>query len=163
MSMGRRRAGLGAVALLALLGCALAILPAQAAKPRKGTRFAGETRQGHDLSFRTTRGGKRIKRLRVTLDITCRRASDRLTSVRRSKFRMTETTIKVERDGSFTGLVEVKGDAAYEVRAGQVSVNGHFHSRRRAGGTIRQRLRLAEGLNCTSGDLHFTVRARPRD
>jgi hypothetical protein len=162
--MARRRAGLVfAAAAMAVAACVLAILPAEAAKPRKGARFAGETRQGHDISFWTSRGGKRIKRLRVRFDITCRRRSDNLTSLRRSKFRMTTSSIEVRRDGSFNGSVKVRGDAAYEVRGGRVSVNGHFHSPRRAGGTVRQRLRLAEGLRCKSGDVHFTARARPRN
>jgi hypothetical protein len=161
--VARRAPVVGAVALVALLGLTLAIWPAQAAKPRKSTRYAGETRQGYKMSFVTSRNGKRIRRLRVTFEISCRRESDGLTSVRRAKFRMTKSTIKVARDGSFNDSIKVKGDSTYEVRGGRVKVNGHFHSRRRAGGTVRERLRLAEGLRCSSGDVNFTTLAQPSD
>lgn len=150
------------MALVALLLTTLAILPAQAAKPRKGARFAGETRQGLDMSFRTTAGGKAIKRLRVIFEITCRRERDNLLSVRRSKFRLTRGRIDVDDDGSFSESLELKGDG-YEVRSGRVRIDGHFHSPRRAGGTVRERLELAEGLRCTSGDVNFTTRAQPRN
>ena len=159
--MTRRRLAAAPVVALALLAGALTILPAEAAKPRESARYAGKTRQGYKIALRTSADGKRIKRLKVSFDITCRRRRDNLTSVRRSKFKMTENSIKIHADGSFNGSIKVRR-SGYEVRGGRVNLNGHFHSRRRAGGTVQERLRLAEGLRCNSGDINFTARFKRR-
>jgi hypothetical protein len=156
--MGRARAAVGVGSAAAtLLVLIVALLPAQAALPRQGKRYAGRTSQGLDFSFRTSRKheGRRVVRLRVTFELTCRRGT--LTSVRRAKFRQAGSYFKVSPGGRFKGSLKVKGDAAYEVRGGRIKLVGHFITRRRVEGRIRERLRLAEGLRCGSGGLRFNA------
>jgi hypothetical protein len=158
--MGSGRAAVGPSAVAAtLVVFVVVLLPAQAAPPLERTRYAGQTSQDLDLSFRTSgeHEGRRIVRLQVSFELTCRRGT--LTSVRRAKFRQSGSFFRVSRSGRFKGSLKVKGDHAYEVRGGRVSLAGHFITRRRVEGRVRERLRLAEGLRCNSGAVRFNAHA----
>jgi hypothetical protein len=157
--MASRRALGPASAALALLACVVVVWPAQAADPRKGTRYAGKTSQGYKISFRTSRDGTHLRKLRVTLLVYCRRNT--LFSLRKARFRQTTPFIDVRKSGRFGGRVKIAGDAVYEIRSGRVKVSGRFTSKRRGRGTVLETLKLSEDIRCTSGDVSFKVRAKP--
>lgn len=157
--MGRRRAGrtlLGA----GLLALALGLIPAEAAKPRQGSRFAGKTSQGEPISFRVAGDGKHVRRLKVRLRMTCSNASGSLTSNREATFRQRSKFLALNKDGTFSGDVRVRPARGSEVTGGRFAANGRFSSKRRARGAVQERLRLTEGLRCDTGEIHFRARRR---
>jgi hypothetical protein len=131
---------------------------AEAAAPTKRARYAGKTRQDLPVSFRVSRSGKKLVRFRVTLEVEC--SGGDVTSVRQVRFRQATDFIQVNRDDTFSGDTRIRGDRGDEVRGGRLAVNGRFVSRRRARGSLHERLRVADGLRCDSGRVRFTVRRR---
>ena len=148
-----RRLLAGALGLALLAG-----VPVSDAARRKRARYAGKTRQHLSVSFRYARGSKKVRRFRVTVEIKCE--GDGITSVRRVRFRQTSSFIHVNRDRTFSGDTRIKGDRGDEVRSGKFAVNGRFVSRRRVRGSLHERLRVAGGLRCDSGQIHFSARRR---
>ena len=150
-----RRLGVSVVVVALLSGT----WAADAAAPRKGARYAGKTRQRLPIAFRVSRDGKRLRRLKATVELTC--TGGGVTSVRRVTFRQTSSFIRVNRDHTFSGDTRVRGNSGDEVRNGRFAINGRFVSRRRARGSLHQRLRVAGGLRCDSRrTVGFSARTR---
>ena len=156
--MDRTRGAVKLALGLALVASGSVLVPAQAADPQQGTRFVGKTSQGYKISFRTSADGSEVRRLRVKLELTCRRNT--LLSIRRARFRQTTRFIDIGDTGRFKGSAKIKGDDLYEIFGGRFKIRGRFRSSRRARGRLIERLHLREDIRCESGLIRFRVRAQ---
>jgi hypothetical protein len=146
------------IVVAAILALGLAIGTADAARPLSGAVYAGKTQQKQPIRFAVSSSGKRVRGLRVTVLVVCKRGT--LTSGRRMRFRQASDFIAVHRDGTFSGYTRVRPAPGSTIRSGRFILNGRFRTRRRATGSLLEKVRLAGGLRCNSGEIHFAVRAR---
>ncbi len=143
------------LAIVAAVTCGLVLVQVPAGAQQKSVRYAGETRQKLPIAFRLSANRQAVRRLRVTVQLTC--TSGTLTSVRRSTFRQRSGFLRVHRDRTFSGHVRVRPTRGSEVRSGRFAINGRL-TRRRSRGQLQLRLRLADGLRCNSREVRFRIR-----
>jgi hypothetical protein len=139
------------VALVA--AATLALAPAaDAATPKAGADYTGETSQGEIVSFAVSSSGKRVVELATSLVYRCSGEHDG----QAGSFVL--DTIKVK-SGRFESEQELHPTSETSVVQGGVgTATGTFKRRgRRATGTIRSRLTLSSGETCDSGKVRFAV------
>ena len=139
---------------LALVAAAtLALAPAaDAATPKKGADYTGETSQGELVSFGVSSNGKRVVELATSLVYRCTGEHDG----QAGSFVL--DTIKVK-GGRFRSEQELHPTSETSVvQGGTGTATGTFKRRgRRATGTIRSKLTLNGGETCDSGKVRFAV------
>lgn len=139
------------VALVA--AATLALAPAaDAATPKKGAYYSGETAQGEVISFGISSNGRRVLDLATALTYRCTAENDGGVGS------FVLDTIKV-RGGRFSAEQELHPTSATSVVQGGVgTATASFKRRgRRATGTIRSRISLNSGETCDSGKVRFAV------
>lgn len=145
------------IAAVAAVGFA-AVTGGSQADPRKGARYVGETSQEERISFVVTRDGKQVRRLRVAMLFECRNGT--LRSLRRGRFVQSTRFLHVHEDSTFSGRTRVRPGRNDQIRSGRFAINARFSRR---GGSVRgnltERIKLDDGLVCTSGDLRFSAAA----
>ena len=146
--MVRIKAGIVAVAVFAFAAPGAA----QAASPKKGAEYGGETSQGELVSFVISANGKRVVDLATSLTYKCTGEHDGQSGS------FVLDSIKVKK-GKFTSKQTLYGTSEESVvQDGVGTATGTFKRKgKRATGRIRSQLKLRSGETCDSGTVTFSV------
>jgi hypothetical protein len=132
--------------------------PSATAHPPRSRVFYGSTSQGKWLSFRVSRGGRRVRGVIGAFRYTCTLGSSEVTRSARATIR---SPLRVRAGGGFRyrGRVIVRSHGR-TIGHGRV----HFHARlegsRTAAGRVKLTLKLSDGWSCKSGPVSFKAAAR---